>query len=74
LLVANHHKHVHHKHDEPKSKLREYAEPIILITIFVYAAQWAFRFPKNLPVYLAAGILFGGAAVFLWIQNPRKDR
>jgi hypothetical protein len=76
--VANHHRHVHHKEDEPRptSKLlRKFAAPIILFIILVYAAQWAFHFvPRTDPRNLAAGILFAGAATFLWILKPWKER
>jgi hypothetical protein len=64
LLVANHHRHV-------RRKAHNLAAPIILIVILVYAAQWAFRIPLR---NLAAGIAIAGAAAFLWILNPRKDR
>jgi O-antigen ligase len=68
------HKHVHWRESEPKSKLRKLAVPIALFCIFIYAAQWAFRFPKRNPINLAAGIIFAGAAAFLWILKPRKNR
>jgi hypothetical protein len=68
------HKYVHEK-GEPKSKLRKLAVPIALFCIFIYAAQWAFRFQRgNLRGNLAAGIIFAGAAAFLWILKPRKNR
>ena len=72
--MANHHKHLHRKEAEPKSKLRNLAVPIIFFVIFVYAAQWAFRFPGRASTYLAAGIIFAGGAALLWILNPRKGR
>ena len=68
------HKHVHQENGEPKSKLRSFAVPIALFVIFIYAAQWAFRSPRANPVNLAAGIIFAGAAAFLWILKPRKNR
>lgn len=72
--MANHHRHVHDKDDEPKSVLRDLAVPIILFIILAYAAQWAFRiYPRTDPRYLAGGIAIAGAATFLWILNPRKD-
>jgi hypothetical protein len=70
----NRHKHVHQENGEPKSKLQSLRVPIALFFIFIYAAQWAFRFPKRNPVNLAAGIVFAGAAAFLWILKPRKNR
>jgi|HubBroStandDraft_2_1064218.scaffolds.fasta_scaffold12077_1 hypothetical protein len=70
----NRHKHVHQENGEPKSKLQSLRVPIALFFIFIYAAQWAFRFPKRNPVNLAAGIIFAGAAAFLWILKPRKNR
>jgi len=69
--VANHRKHLHRKEGKPKSKLQSLAVPIALFVIFIYAAQWAVRFPKS---NLAAGIIFVGAAAFLWILKPRKNR
>jgi hypothetical protein len=70
----NRHKHVHQENGEPKSKLQSLCVPIALFFIFIYAAQWAFRFPKRNPVNLTAGIIFAGAAAFLWILKPRKNR
>jgi len=70
----NRHKHVHQENGEPKSKLQSLRVPIALFFISIYAAQWAFRFPKRNPVNLAAGIIFAGAAAFLWILKPRKNR
>jgi len=70
----NRHKHVHQEYGEPKSKLQSLRVPIALFFIFIYAAQWAFRFPKRNPVNLAAGIIFAGAAALLWILKPRKNR
>jgi hypothetical protein len=70
----NRHKHVHQENGEPKSKLQKLAAPIALFCIFIYAAQWAFRFPNRNPVNLAAGIIFAGAATIFWILKPRKDR
>jgi len=69
--VSNHHKHEHPKEDEPKSRLQRLAVPIALFFIFIYAAQWAVRFPKS---NLAAGIFFVAVAAFLWLLKPRKNR
>ncbi|HET9167719.1 MAG TPA: hypothetical protein VFP11_17080 [Candidatus Angelobacter sp.] len=79
FIVAKHHRHEHHGHahhkkDEPKSKLRKLAVPITLIVILLYAAQWAVRFPRTVPVNLAAGIAIAAAAASLWILRPRKGR
>jgi uncharacterized membrane protein YccC len=71
--MANHHKHVHRKADEPKSKLQSLVVPIVLFFIFIYAAQWAVRFPARSLSNLAAGIIIAGAAAFLWILKPRKN-
>jgi len=67
---------VHRNEDEPKSQffLRDFAKPIILCVIFVYAAQWAFHFPGTGRINLVAGIIFGGTAALLWILSPRKNR
>jgi hypothetical protein len=70
----NHRKHVHRKEGEPKLKLQSFAVPIALFFIFIYAAQWAFRFPRGNLVNLAAGIIFAGTAAFLWTLKPRKNR
>jgi len=70
----NHHKHVHRKEGEPKLKLQSLAVPIVLFLIFIYAAGWAFRFPRRNPINLAAGIIFAGTAAFLWTLKPRKNR
>jgi len=73
--MAKHHRHPHHKKDEPKSKLRKLAAPISLIVILVYAAQWAVRFyPRTAATNLAAGIAIAAAAAALWILHPRKGR
>jgi hypothetical protein len=75
LIVAKHHRHAHHKKDEPKSKLRKLAVPISLIVILMYAAQWAVRFyPRKAATNLAAGIAIAAAATALWILHPRKGR
>jgi hypothetical protein len=70
----NRHKHVQWKEGEPKLKLRSFSVPIALFFIFIYAAQWAFRFPRGNLVNLAAGIIFAGTAAFLWTLKPRKNR
>jgi MFS superfamily sulfate permease-like transporter len=74
FIVAKHHRHAHHKKDEPKSKLRKLAVPISLIVILVYAAEWAVRFPSRAPTNVAAGIAIAAAAAALWILHPRKGR
>jgi MFS superfamily sulfate permease-like transporter len=75
FVVAKHHRHAHHKKDEPTSKLRKLAVPISLIVIFVYASQWAVRFyPSKATTNLAAGIAIAAGAAALWILYPRKDR
>ena len=74
FIVAKHHRHAHHKKDEPKSKLRKLAVPISLIVILVYAAEWAVRFPRTAPTNVAAGIAIAAAAAVLWILHPRKGR
>jgi MFS superfamily sulfate permease-like transporter len=74
FTVANHHRHAHHKKDEPKSKLRKLAVPISLIVILAYAAEWAVRLPKTAPTNVAAGIAIAAAAAALWILHPRKGR
>ncbi|PYP85408.1 MAG: hypothetical protein DMG65_20715 [Candidatus Angelobacter sp. Gp1-AA117] len=71
-IVAKHHRHSHHKKDEPKSNLRKLAVPITLIVIFVYAAEWAVRIYSS--INLAAGIAIAAAAASLWILYPRKGR
>jgi uncharacterized membrane protein YdjX (TVP38/TMEM64 family) len=68
------HKYVHPEKGEPKSKLQSLGVPIALFFIFIYAAQWAFRFPRGNPINLAAGIIFAGTAAFLWTLKPRKTR
>ena len=68
------HQYVHRKEGEPKLKLQSFAVPIALFFIFIYAAQWAFRFPRGNLVNLAAGIIFAGIAAFLWTLKPRKNR
>jgi len=72
--VANHHKHVHRKEeDEPKP--RNLSGPIILIIILASAARAATHvFPGMDPKKLVLAIAIVGAAVFLWILSPRKDR
>jgi hypothetical protein len=70
----NHHKHVHGKEAEPRLKLQSLAVPIVVFFIFIYAAHWAFRFPRGNLINLAAGIIFAGTAAFLWTLKPRKDR
>ena len=72
FIVAKHHRHLHHKKDEPKSKLRKLAVPITLIVILVYAARWAVR--NSGTTNLAAGIAIATAAAALWILYPRKGR
>ncbi len=72
FAVAKHHRHSHQKNDEPKSKLRKLAVPIVLFLIFAYAAEWAVRFRG--PANLAAGIAIAAAAAALWILYPRKAR
>ena len=72
FIVAKHHRHSHHKEDEPKSKLRKLAVPITLIVILIYAAQWAVRIHGS--ANLAAGIAIAGAAASLWMLHPRKGR
>jgi hypothetical protein len=74
FIVAKHHRHTHHKKDEPKSKLRKLAVPISLTVILVYAAGWAVRFPSTAPTNVAAGIAIAAAATALWILHPRKGR
>jgi len=75
FIVAKHHRHAHHRKDEPKSKLRKLAVPITLIVILAYAAQWAVRFyPRTVSTNLAAGIAIAAAAAALWILHPRKGR
>jgi MFS superfamily sulfate permease-like transporter len=74
FIVAKHHRHAHHKKDEPKSKLRKLAVPITMIVILAYAAQWAVRYPRTAATNLAAGIAIAATAAALWILHPRKGR
>ena len=73
-LVANHHKHVHRK-EEDEPKRRNLSGPIILIVILASAARAATHvFPGMDPRKLVLAIAIVGAAIFLWILSPRKDR
>ena len=72
LPMANHHRHIHHKEDEPRR--RNLAGPIILIFILASAARAATHiFPGMDPRKIALAVAIVGAAVFLWILNPRKN-
>ena len=73
--MANHHRHQHHKDDEPKTRLRNLAAPIILLVIFGYGVLYEFPLaPRTDPKKLAVGIAIFAAAAFLWVLSPRKDR
>jgi hypothetical protein len=70
--VANHHKHVHHKEDEPSP--RNISGTIILILILASAARAATHvFPGMDPRKIVLAVAIVGAALFLWILNPRKN-
>jgi hypothetical protein len=70
--VGNHHKHLHRKEDEPRP--RNVSGTIILILILASAARAATHvFPGMDPRKIVLAVAIVGAALFLWILNPRKN-